>query len=210
MNHDWTREPRYKTLERIEALYGAEGVAEFRAELDRLAKGPPRIGKERAWFAIRSNPRYFPPAGPTQAEMGADSPPSPSQTPAPQVSELLPWNGLPTHADFDSEVRWVYQQFPMVVEEAIGRQSVLHWARATQPPPNAAAIGLMRWAARNETTFFKETVPRAFKDQNSEEDERVKREKMKIGEIKEILARMLDAAHPEVPVAPSESIRRAG
>ena len=92
-----------------------------------------------------------------------------------------------TDADFDEEVRWVHQQYILIVEET-PRGRVIRWERATKRPPSTGACSLARWAADNRTAFYKDLLPRAMaKAKDEEEDPRVNEEEMAIERVVEVL-----------------------
>ncbi len=73
----------------------------------------------------------------------------------------IPWSDLPTEANFDDEVLWVHQQYILIVEET-PRGRIIHWGRATTEPPSTGACSLARWAAENQTAFYKDLLPKTM------------------------------------------------
>lgn len=115
------------------------------------------------------------PAAGTPAAMTTDAPP-------------IPWSDLPTEGDFDEEVRWVHQQYILIIEET-PRGRVIHWERATKKPPSTGACSLARWAADNRTAFYKDLLPRtmAKASPNQEEEANLREAEMRAEEIEAVL-----------------------
>ena len=105
-----------------------------------------------------------------------------------------PWTDLPSDADFNEEVRWVHQQYALIVEET-PRGRVIHWDRATKPPPSHGARSLALWAAdnrNNRTAFYKDVLPKAMSAASNSGDEAdsIREEKRSIAEVQRILEKM--------------------
>jgi hypothetical protein len=115
------------------------------------------------------------PAAGTPAAMTTDAPP-------------IHWSDLPTEGDFDEEVRWVHQQYILIIEET-PRGRVIHWERATKKPPSTGACSLARWAADNRTAFYKDLLPRtmAKASPNQEEEANLREAEMRAEEIEAVL-----------------------
>lgn len=77
----------------------------------------------------------------------------------------IPWNDLPTQANFDEEVRWVHQQYILIIEDS-SQGVVIHWDRATTDAPSTGACSLARWAAENRTAFYKDLLPKTMARSN--------------------------------------------
>jgi hypothetical protein len=154
-----------------------EALREFRA------KGMKRDeASEAAWAAMAEAYPSLPAAEvPVDPAAGAPEAMTTDATP-------IPWSDLPTDADFDEEVRWVHQQYVLIVEET-PRSRVIHWERATKKPPSTGACSLARWAADNRTAFYKDLLPRtmAKANVNQEEEANIREEKMRIAEIEGML-----------------------
>jgi len=141
---------------------------------------------EAAWAAMAEAYPPLPVAeGPADATA---STPEAVTTNAPPI----PWSDLPTDANFDEEVRWVHQQYILIIEET-PRGRVIHWERATQKPPSTGACSLARWAADNRTAFYKDLLPKAMakpREGEGDDPELVRQERKSIAEIKRILEKM--------------------
>jgi hypothetical protein len=128
---------------------------------------------EAAWNATAEK---FPPSSPERAERGGGP-----QDDVSAVSPPIPWGDLPTEAHFDDEVRWVHQQYILIVEDSPSGR-IIHWDRATTEPPSTGACSLALWAADNRTAFYKDLLPktiakagggsRELAEQIAEEEER--------------------------------------
>ncbi len=155
-------------------------LADFRA------KGMKRSdAAEAAWAAMAE--AYPPlPVAEGRAEPAAGTPEA-MTTDAPPI----PWWDLPTEGDFDEEVRWVHQQYILIIDES-PRGCVIHWERATKKPPSTGACSLARWAADNRTAFYKDLLPKtmAKANVNQEEEAAIREERLKIEEVRGILGQM--------------------
>lgn len=145
------------------------------AAADFRASGMTRTeANEAAWNATAEK---FPPSSPERAERGSGP-----QDDASAVSPPIPWGDLPTEAHFDDEVRWVHQQYILIVEDSPSGR-IIHWDRATTEPPSTGACSLALWAADNRTAFYKDLLPktiakagggsRELEDQITEHDEQL-------------------------------------
>ena len=175
------REGRWAEASRLKDT----ALADFRA------KGMKRDeAAEAAWAAMAEAYPPLPvaegpvdPAAGTPAAMTTDAPP-------------IPWSDLPTEGDFDEEVRWVHQQYILIVEES-PRGRVIHWERATKKPPSTGACSLARWAADNRTAFYKDLLPRTMSkaSPNQEEEANLREAEMRAEEIEAVL-RKFDRKSP--------------
>lgn len=73
----------------------------------------------------------------------------------------IPWNDLPAEADFEDEVRWVHQQYVVIVQDS-QQGPQIHWDRATAKAPSTGACSLALWAAENRTAFYKDLLPKTM------------------------------------------------
>ncbi len=102
-------------------------------------------------------------------------------------SSALPdtWGELPDSAPFEVEIEWVHQNRVLVVEDRASGKSLLHWERARKPAPSYGAVNLMEFAATNRKGFM--DILQRVKPGDNGDEENIRREKMKIGEIQRIL-----------------------
>lgn len=127
-----------------------KAIAEFRADGMKRTEAA-----EAAWIAMAE---AFPAlsVGVLPVETGACS-----QTGPASVAGPIPWKDLPTDATFDEEVRWVHQQYILIVEDS-SQCPIIHWDRATAKAPSTGACSLARWAAENRTAFYKDLLPKTM------------------------------------------------
>ena len=171
------------------------------ARTDFRAKGMKRAeAAEAAWEAMAE---AFPPLSVAEA-LADPGAPEGTTTHAPPV----PWPDLPTDADFADEVRWVHSQYIRIIEET-ARGRAIHWERATTPPPSTGACSLARWAAENRTAFYKDMLPRVMAkvDDQAEEEAKIRRERMALEEIDELLREMDSQWAEELAANAPETIR---
>jgi hypothetical protein len=103
----------------------------------------------------------------------------------------IPWQDLPTKAEFSKEVEWVHQQFVLIVEETPRGRKIL-WDNASEPPPSTGACSMALWAADNRTAFYKDILPKAMTSATpgGDEDGLVREEKKSIAEVQRIIEKM--------------------
>ncbi|NLF06359.1 MAG: hypothetical protein GX594_00025 [Pirellulaceae bacterium] len=106
-----------------------------------------------------------------------------SMTPTPYPAS---WGLLPHSAKFEDEVDWVHQNRAVVVEERPGCGVRVHWDRARRPAPSYGAISLMEFSCSNRKGFM-DILARLRPAENEKDEANIQREKMSIGEIREIL-----------------------
>jgi len=179
-------ESKLELTERLRAEGRWDEAAKFRetARADFRSKGMKRAeAVEAAWEAMSE---AFPPLPVAEAPADPGAPES-----APTHAPPVPWADLPTDADFADEVRWVHQQYIRIVEET-PRGRVIHWERASVKPPSTGACSLARWAAENRTAFYKDMLPRVMAklEDGAEEETNIRRERMALDEIDELLGEM--------------------
>jgi hypothetical protein len=103
----------------------------------------------------------------------------------------VPWKILPTKAEFSKEVEWVHQQYALIVHDTSGGKRRIFWERAKEKPPSWGAIALARFAAKNETAFNKEMLPRAMSSGAAgDEQDQVREEKHALADIERMLTEM--------------------
>ncbi len=128
---------------------------------------------------IASSP---PPADPQQA----DIPPA-------SLSGLgtipVGWGDLSDNAQLVDELAWVQSQRLRVVEER-GNRTIVYLDRATRPAPSMAALGWLETSIRNYAKYCDLVAKVAAQPQTEAED--VRKERMALHEIEELLAEMLE------------------
>lgn len=122
-------------------------------------------------------------------------------------SSALPdaWGELHETALFDAEVEWVHQNRVLVVEERAAGKSLLHWERARKPAPSYGAVNLMEYAATNRKGFM--DILQKVKPGDSGDAENVRREKMSIAEIQQVLGELNQQWADELVANVPETIR---
>jgi len=107
----------------------------------------------------------------------------------PEVPES--WGVLPDSAPFEVEVEWVHQNMVLVIEERGTKAPLFRWERAQGAAPSHGARNLMHFAATNRAGFM--NMLQRVKPGAGSEDDIVRREKVKIEEIKRILEELREA-----------------
>ena len=126
--------------------------------------------KEEAWRLLAAK---YPP--------GAEA----DEAPAPES-----WGALPESAPFDAEVEWVHQNMVLVIEDRGTKPPRFHWDRARTSPPSYGAQNLMQFAATNRAGFM--SMLQRVKPGMGGDGELVRREKVRIEEIRRILEQFRD------------------
>jgi hypothetical protein len=164
-------------------------VADFRANGMTRAEA-----NEAAWTATAER---FPP--PSPEETLAESVAGTGKVSPTNVTPI-PWHDLPTEPSFNDEVRWVHQQYIVIIEES-PRGRIIHWDRATTKPPSTGACALASWAAENRTAFYKDLLPKTMAKAGAyqEDDERIQLEKVRsIEELERYLVQIQDIIDAEL------------
>jgi hypothetical protein len=99
------------------------------------------------------------------------------------------WGELPATAKYEDEVEWVYQNYVFAIEH-LPSGDRMKLGRAKTPAPSMGAVGMLSWAMDNRTAFYKDVVPRIKREAVEGEGEAVHRERMAVGEIRQILEQM--------------------
>lgn len=171
------------------------GIAPIR---DRMVKEAKASGMEKeaaqVWAYTEIN-RLYPPLPPK-----ADKPPpgpsiSPekptSEPPADQVPGLyvIPenWPPLPDNASLQQELGWVQSQRLAVVEER-GNATIVRLERASSPAPSKAALGWLETSIRSYAKYI-EVAAKTLAGA-ADEAESVRRERMRLDEIRALLDEM--------------------
>ncbi len=138
---------------------------------------------ERAWDIVMA---AYPPPGVQPA-----APPAPTEAPAPTdgvtglASIPADWPALPPNAQLRAEVEWVSANRLVVAEG-----HTVDLSRALSPPPSHAALSWLETSILYPAKFA-DIALRAAGQDSAEERELVKRERLALDEVRELLAEML-------------------
>lgn len=175
LDHRFSREKRKPEVDAFRQAY----IKQCRAQ------GMSReLAAKHAWAECA---RQFPPLPEPAAEDPVEEEPEEERT---VKQQELPWKDLPGQADYEAEVLWVYQQYAIVVVERSAKSAILAWDQATEVPPSMAAVGLMKWASKNQTKFYDSMVPKIMAKKSDQDEEIVKREKLAVEKIEEMLVEL--------------------
>ena len=108
------------------------------------------------------------------------------------------WGELPATSPFPGQVEWVAANRLLVIEERASGRPRLHLARAKEPAPSRAAIGLMQFASTNQKGFMDIVAKLGLGVDDADDAGLVRRERIKIAEIGRILDRMEEAMKTDV------------
>lgn len=108
---------------------------------------------------------------------------------APEVPKS--WGNLPDSAPFDAEIEWVHQNMVLVIEDRNAKAPLFHWDRAQKPAPSHGARNLMHFAATNRVGFM--NMLQRVKPGIGGDEDVLRREKVRIEEIKRILEEFREA-----------------
>jgi hypothetical protein len=147
-------------------------------------KGLPRAASVRiAWEEMERN---FPPLSAEEvAARKEDEGKKPDRTWRPRN-----WPELPETGKYEDEVNWVYANYSRVIERTKEGGQRIRLSRATSPAPSQGALGLLEWAMDNRTAFYKDVVPKVRRGVDEGEEDKVRKEKRSIGEIRRIIEQM--------------------
>jgi len=85
-------------------------------------------------------------------------------------------------------VAWASVNYERVVEEDATGRLVFRWESAETPPPNDLAKSYMKFAAKNPTHFFSQTVPKFLLGTDDEvSDEVIRIERRSVNAIRSTL-----------------------
>jgi hypothetical protein len=101
------------------------------------------------------------------------------------------WPELPGNASLQTEITWVQANRLRVVEEHSSGATIVHRARARTPAPSWATLGWLETSIRCYAKFI--DVLAKVTSQQQDEQAFVRRERMAIEEIRELLGEMLEA-----------------
>ncbi len=98
------------------------------------------------------------------------------------------WGTLPANASLQSELNWVQANRLVVVEERPSGATRVHLDRARSPAPSQAALGWLETSIRVYSKYV-DVLAKSLKDEADEVDN-VRRERMRIEEIQQLLDEM--------------------
>lgn len=99
------------------------------------------------------------------------------------------WSDLPENASLPTEIGWVQANRLRVVEERSSGATIVHLDRARTPAPSWAALGWLETSIRSYAKYI-DVAAKATSQQQGEQ-ELVRRERMAIEEMREMLAEMM-------------------
>jgi hypothetical protein len=111
------------------------------------------------------------------------------------------WPQLPSNASLATEIGWVQANRLLVVEEKPTGAVVVHLDRARSPAPSWAALGWLETSIRSYAKYV--DVASKAEGTTPDEAELVRREKMQIEEIRELLAEMMPSGETCPPCGQS-------
>jgi len=175
---------------------GCRGEADTYRETVRnecTAKGISRLdAKGHSWKAAIA---AFPPSGKPAVTVAA--PESTSSAPGSTMGGVqglgdipVAWGVLPLNASQQAELGWVQAHRLAVVEELPSGGTRVDLAHARAPAPSMAALGWLETSIRAYSKYV-DVVARSLRDEDDEKDH-VRRERMALEEIRELLQEMRD------------------
>lgn len=173
-----------------------EEVARFRQQV-RDACRAQRVSREEAheaaWAeAARNFPPLQPPKPPTAPASEAAARSTSSQADSGRVQGLadIPtgWPELPANASLAREIGWVQAERLRIVEELPTGGTRVRLERARAPAPSWSALSWLETSIRSYAKFVE--VAAKVASAPDDEQSQVKRERMRIEEIKALLAEM--------------------
>lgn len=98
------------------------------------------------------------------------------------------WPPLPATATLQADLSWVQSERLYIVVNEPGGATVVHLAHAHEPAPSRAALGWLETSIRAYSKYV-DVIARSLRDEEDEQ-EHVRRERMRIEEIRELLREM--------------------
>lgn len=98
------------------------------------------------------------------------------------------WPALPANASLAAEIAWVQSERLYIVKETPGKEPKVNLRRAHSPPPSRAALGWLETSVRNYAKYCDIAARVAGTTEGG--DEAVRREKMAIQDIRNLLEEM--------------------
>jgi hypothetical protein len=98
------------------------------------------------------------------------------------------WGELPSNTSLQAELSWCQANRLRVVEERPSGATRVHLDRARSPAPSWAALGWLETSIRAYAKYV-DVVARSLKDE-VDEQENIRRERIRIEEMRELLAEM--------------------
>jgi hypothetical protein len=163
----------------------------IRESRDKLGR---KAAKAHAWREIAR--MYLDGADPDPVECDNVAPaavPVPAAVPASDGLSGLhdvpaSWPELPAGSSLQSDLAWVQSNRLAVVEERSPGVTVVHLDRAHEPAPSRAALGWLETSVRSYAKYV-DVVARTLRDE-ADEAETVRRERLAINEIRDLLSEM--------------------
>jgi hypothetical protein len=148
------------------------------------------IDAARSWTYAELD-RLYPPLGQPQPESETPTPPRVAQDGRVQGLGDIPadWPDLPANASLAADVSWVQSERLYIVEELASGAVRVHLDKSHEPPPSRAALGWLETSIRAYAKFI-DVAARATSTQQ-DEAESVRRERLAIDEIRDLLRSML-------------------
>jgi hypothetical protein len=185
LSRQWRQEGRY------------EEIAEFRQQLKEATKKAWKA-EGRQWdrdelneVAWQEAARAFPPLV-NEGMSGTDS--QSESAHGGRVTGLsdIPasWGELPANGSLQAEIGWCQANRLRIVEEKSSGATVVHLDRARVPAPSWAALGWLETSIRSYAKYV-DVAAKVTSHQQDEADV-VRRERMSIEEVRELLAEMLE------------------
>lgn len=153
------------------------------------------LSKEDCWAWVYTElNRLYPPIEPIGTVRDTQCQPA-AQTVASETGRVqglsdIPaeWGQLPDNASLAAEIGWVQAQRLRIVEDKPTGATVVHLDRAGSPAPSWAALGWLETSIRSYAKYV-DVVAKSL-SQADDEQAHVKRERMRIDEIKQLLDEM--------------------
>ena len=158
-------------------------------------------------YAWQSAIAAFPPPGQSPVELPAVEPLEPPAQNAQEHASVAPaastttgnlkglgdipeaWGALPSNSSLPTEIAWVQANRLLVVEERPSGATVVHLDRALSSAPSHAALGWLETSIRSYAKYV-DVVARSLQTVQDEQDQ-VRRERLQIAEIDELLGEMV-------------------
>jgi len=185
LSRQWRQEGRY------------DEIAEFRQQVKEATKKAWKAAG-RQWdrdelneVAWQEAARAFPPRD-TEGMPASDSQTEPAHPGRVTGLGDIPddWPQLPANASLAAEIQWVQSSRIDVVEELPGGAVRVHLDRADRPAPSKSALGWLETSIRAYSKYC--DIAAKATSQLEDEREHVRREKLQIQEIRDLLAEMVE------------------
>lgn len=132
--------------------------------------------------------RLYPPLPPPEPD-DAPEPPPPDDGQLQGLGSIPPdWPPLPATATLQADLQWVQSNRLYIVVSDPGGSTTVHLAHAHEPAPSRAALGWLETSIRAYAKYV-DVVARSMRDEEDEQ-EHVRRERMRIEDIRGLLREM--------------------